>query len=228
MYCENCGSAISEMARFCGNCGAAVSPPVVPVGPAAAGPAHVAPPPPPAARAVPPPPVSPRPVASPLPPPPHQPPSPAPAAADPLPPDWHWAVVLILSAFTYGLGGIVWAFRQAFFVKKIDPASKAVFNLGLGCAAMLVQVVFYFVAFATMGAEDGGLIVGVILLLNVAIVVPIYLAVFGMRKSLVGYYNAVEPYGLSLGGVMTFFFTILYLQYHLRRIAAWKKTGVRG
>jgi hypothetical protein len=174
-----------------------------------------------------PPPASPRPVASPPPPPPppHRSPSPAPAAADLVPPDWHWAVVLILSAFTYGLGGIVWAFRQALFVRKIDPASKAVFHLGLGCAAMVIQVVFYFVAFATLGAEDGGLIVGVILLLNLAIVIPIYLAVFGMRKSLVGYYNAVEPMGLQLGGVMTFFFTILYLQYHLSRIAAWKKTG---
>ena len=143
-----------------------------------------------------------------------------------MPPDWHWAVVFILSAFTYGLGGIVWAFRQALFVKKIDPASKAVLQLGLGCAAMLVQVIFYYVAFATLASGDGEWIVGVVLLLNLAILIPIYLAIFGMRRSLVAYYNAVEPMGLQLGGVMTFFFTILYLQYHLSRIAAWKKTGV--
>jgi len=50
-------------------------------------------------------------------------------------------------------------------------------------------------------------------------------AVFQMRKSLVNYYNVVEPIGLRLSGSMTFFFHILYLQYHFSRIADWKQTG---
>jgi hypothetical protein len=31
--------------------------------------------------------------------------------------------------------------------------------------------------------------------------------------------------GLRLSAAMTFFFNILYFQYHLSRIAQWKKTG---
>jgi hypothetical protein len=40
------------------------------------------------------------------------------------------------------------------------------------------------------------------------------------------YFNTVEPIALRLSGVMTFFFGILYLQYHMTRIADWKRTGV--
>jgi hypothetical protein len=39
------------------------------------------------------------------------------------------------------------------------------------------------------------------------------------------YYNSTENIGLSLSGVMTFFFSAVYLQYHINRIARWKKTG---
>jgi hypothetical protein len=48
---------------------------------------------------------------------------------------------------------------------------------------------------------------------------------FNMRKSLVNYYNTVEPMGLRLSGAMTFFFNVVYFQYHLSRIARWKQTG---
>jgi hypothetical protein len=48
---------------------------------------------------------------------------------------------------------------------------------------------------------------------------------FSMRGAIQRYYNSVEPIGLRLSGVMTFFFNILYFQYHFRRIARWKITG---
>jgi hypothetical protein len=54
------------------------------------------------------------------------------------------------------------------------------------------------------------------------------MAVFGMRRSIVQYYNTREPIGLKLSGVMTFFFSILYFQYHFSRIAEWKQTGRLG
>ena len=41
---------------------------------------------------------------------------------------------------------------------------------------------------------------------------------FTMRNELERYYNTVEPIGLRLSGVMTFFFGGLYFQYHLNRI----------
>jgi len=47
-----------------------------------------------------------------------------------------------------------------------------------------------------------------------------------MRRSLLNYYNTVEPIGLQLSPVMTFFFALFYFQYHFTRIANWKRTGV--
>ena len=138
----------------------------------------------------------------------------------------HWLVVLILSAFTYGLGGFVWAFKQAFFVKKLDPNSKGVRYLALASVAMVLQVALYFLLFGNMASGDAGLLTGMILITNLVIVVFACIGIFGMRKSLLHHYNTVEPISLQLNGFMTFFFNILYFQYHFSRIAAWKKSGV--
>jgi hypothetical protein len=142
-----------------------------------------------------------------------------------MPPEMHWAVVLVLSWITGGLGGLVWIFRQALFVKKIDPASKGVPLLVVSLLGMAGQLVV-FIGMATASSESaafGGL--GLIMLLNLVIIVAGLVAIFGIRRSLVRYYNTVEPMGLQLGRAMTFFFNILYFQYHLSRIAQWKKTG---
>ncbi len=151
---------------------------------------------------------------------------PAVASGYPEPPNLHWVVVLILSAFTYGLGAVVWAYRQAFFVRKLDPASKGVLYLTLCCAAMAVQIDFYFVMMSGPSSGSAAALMTMIMVTNVVIVIFAYIGIFGMRRSLVSHFNTVEPIGLRLGGVMTFFFSILYFQYHLSRIAAWRKTGV--
>ena len=41
---------------------------------------------------------------------------------------------------------------------------------------------------------------------------------FSLRSSLEQHYNSVEPMGLSLSGVMTFFFGDIYFQYHFNDI----------
>ena len=64
-------------------------------------------------------------------------------------------------------------------------------------------------------------------LMTLGVLVLYFIAVFGMRSSLHRHYNEVEPYGLRLGPVMTFFFAIFYFQYHFSRIARWKRTGVK-
>jgi hypothetical protein len=46
---------------------------------------------------------------------------------------------------------------------------------------------------------------------------------FNMRASLEEHFNGPEPVGLSLSGVMTFFFGGLYFQYHLNRINELKR-----
>ena len=54
----------------------------------------------------------------------------------------------------------------------------------------------------------------------------LYIGIFSIRSAMEDYYNSRENIGLMLSGVMTFFFRTIYLQYHVNRIAKWKKTGV--
>jgi len=143
-----------------------------------------------------------------------------------MPPDMHWALVLVLSWITMGLAGLIWAFKEATFVKKLDPASKAVAMLLVCLLGMAAQVLLYIAAIASRSLTLMATMGVVVMLVNVVIIVAGLMAIFGMRSSLVRYYNTVEPIGLRLSGVMTFFFSILYFQYHFSRIAEWKKTGV--
>lgn len=56
-------------------------------------------------------------------------------------------------------------------------------------------------------------------------VIAYIIGIFSIRSAMEDYYNSTENIGLSLSGVMTFFFSTIYLQYHINRIARWKKTG---
>jgi hypothetical protein len=47
--------------------------------------------------------------------------------------------------------------------------------------------------------------------------------IYSIRNELQTHYNRIEPIGLQLGGIMTFFFSFLYFQYHLYKIAQLKQ-----
>ena len=149
---------------------------------------------------------------------------PAPTAG-PIPPNLHWGLVLLISLFTFGLFGVVWIFVESSFVKKIDPRniSRALFIvaflLDFAYAGMMI-----FAGFAGRG-NDVQVIAAMGSLIALVIAVCALVAIFKMRSSLVHYYNTVEPIGLKLSGVMTFFFNIYYFQHHFSRIAEWKRTG---
>lgn len=148
-----------------------------------------------------------------------------PTAAGPMPPDKHWAVVLVISMVTLGAFGIYWTHKQVEFVKKIDAASNAM-QLWLGFAACwAAQVVLYLLSFV-LGLAGLTSVVGLLSLLSslasLALVVFLIMMAFGMRTSLEKYYNSVESIGLRLSPVMTFFFNVTYFQYHFSRIAALK------
>jgi hypothetical protein len=151
--------------------------------------------------------------------------APMPVAGGPVPPNMHWAVILILSWVTGGLAGLIWIFKEAAFVKKIDAGSKAVMLLVVALVAMLGQVVLFFAVFSSGSSSEIAAVSGIMMILNLVVAVVGLIAVFGMRKSIVQYYNTVEPIGLRLSGIMTFFFSVLYFQYHFSRIFAWKQTG---
>jgi len=135
----------------------------------------------------------------------------------------HWLIVLFLSGITWGLGAIAWAFYQASFVKKLDPGSNATKML-LACGAVvLLQIGIQVVLIGAAASGTGAVMSLVAMLGNVAVLALWLMAIFGMRSSLQQHYNESEPIGLKLSGVMTFFFSIFYFQYHFSRIAAWKQ-----
>ncbi len=142
--------------------------------------------------------------------------SPAGASGWPDPPDMNWALVLVLSLVTCGIFGIFWMFKQALYAKQLDPKSQGVtFYTGWVACAVAAFVVQWVV---------GGFFLP--RLVNLAGLALLVLGAFNMRDSFQRHFTTNEPVGLSLHPVMTFFFSGLYFQYHLSRIANWRRTGV--
>jgi hypothetical protein len=132
----------------------------------------------------------------------------------PLPPGgFHWSLLLLCTVVTLGVFGTIWSFVQANWVGKIDQQSKAMLFLIIGVALNLLG----------QGINATGEAPLLALPVLVGGLVCVYVALFGMRASMVRYYNSVDPIGLRLSGVMTFFFGILYFQYHLHRILMAKR-----
>lgn len=220
MFCGNCGNSIPAGQHFCLSCGTPARPAASPV-PAAPRPAS----PQPSAPVYTPPQQQPAAYQQPSS---YAPPTYAPSGSA-APPALHWALVLVLAFVTGGLFGLIWFFVQASYVKRIDPTSKARMLLVLGLLLSVAQIVIS-VAGAFLAATGSETVVYAALALSMLILLASMIcmlaAVFGMRGSLVAYFNSVEPISLRLSGIMTFFFSLLYFQYHLSRIAEWKRTGV--
>lgn len=142
-----------------------------------------------------------------------------PAANYPDPPNLHWALVLLFTFLTCGLFYYVWALIQAAWMKRVQPASKALFYYIAG----LVSVVVYVIMAFGSRAESG---VGLIFRIGGSVLIIV--GAFNLRASLEEHYNSVEPVGLSLNGVMTFFFPTIYFQYHINRINAIKQAQRMG
>ena len=152
------------------------------------------------------------------------------AGAYPLiPPALHWALVVLFSWISGGLFQAIWPFVQADFVKKIDHSSRALSLLAMSVVGFLIAMGGYVMGVVAMvsssNTEAQVGVFAVAFLFQIAATVAAFMAYFQMRRSMVNYYNTVEPIGLRLSAPMTFFFNIFYLQYHLTRIAKWKQTG---
>jgi exosortase/archaeosortase len=130
----------------------------------------------------------------------------------------HWPLVYVFSALTVGIFGIYWIFKEMNFVQSIDPSNKSKTMILAGIGLYILYIVL--IIAGTTAGEPSLAAIGALAALAAAVCV--IMGVFGMRKSLVNYYNSVEPIQLRLSGVMTFFFHFLYFQYHFRRIADWK------
>ena len=157
------------------------------------------------------------------------PPSSAPFAAAPAavafpdPPNLNWGLLLLFGILTCGVFTVVYDLIQAFWWKRILPASKVVLFYGIAYACYLVNVLS---TSANLSALHHGHMAHNLLgsLASIAGFVMLLFARFTFRRELEQHYNGPEPLGLVLSGVMTFFFGGLYFQYHFNRINAVKQS----
>ncbi len=145
----------------------------------------------------------------------------------PDPPSMNVALLIVLNFFTSGLVGMAVFLQQVWFAKKLDKANKARLLIMLAMATAVVSGIgmFPYLSLTTLSDEQALQLAPFEILF---LCVPIFMtaAVFQIRKAMLKHYNSVEPIGLKLSRPLTFFLHMYYLQYHLSRIADWKRTGV--
>lgn len=144
---------------------------------------------------------------------------PAPAAETvPLPANLHWVIVLVLVIVTRQLFNLIWALVQANWARKLIKDNKPLVLVAMYPAGIIAGGVAM-----AMHSEAAKIFGG---LLIFAGAITYIVGIFSIRSAMEDYYNSTENIHLRLGGVKTFFFSTIYLQYHINRIARWKKTGV--
>jgi hypothetical protein len=135
----------------------------------------------------------------------------------PLPPNLHWSIVLILGVITRQLFNMVWALVQANWARKLTGDNKPMVLVAMypaGMVAGILTMILY-----KQAAGLGGLFF-------LAGTVVYLFGIFSIKAAMEEYYNSTENIGLTLSGVMTFFFSTVYIQYHINCLAKFKKTGV--
>jgi hypothetical protein len=135
----------------------------------------------------------------------------------PLPPNLHWSIVLILGFLTKQLFNLIWALVQGNWARKLSGDNKPLVLVAMYPAGMVAGIL-------TMALYRGAAALGGLFIIAGAIVYLV--GVFSIKAAMEEYYNSTENIGLQLSGAMTFFFSTVYIQYHINSIARWKKTGV--
>lgn len=135
----------------------------------------------------------------------------------PLPPNLHWSIVLILGLVTFQLFNMVWAMVQANWARKLGNDNKPMVLVAMYPAG-IIAIVLISTLFPTLLPFTGFVRLGVAIIYLVGI--------FSIKAAMEEYYTSTENIGLQLSGVMTFFFSTVYIQYHINSIARWKRTGV--
>lgn len=151
----------------------------------------------------------------------------APAAQDPvpLPPNLHWALLLLLVVLTrpyLGFFNWIWAFVLANWARKLSGNNKPLVLVAMYPAGFMAAILGG--AASASFDKDIAMVFAVICVFG-GLIAYVF-GIFSIRSAMEDYYNSRENIGLSLSGVMTFFFSTVYLQYHVNRLARWKKTGI--
>ncbi|HEY2352024.1 MAG TPA: GYF domain-containing protein [Candidatus Acidoferrum sp.] len=133
----------------------------------------------------------------------------------PAPPSLHWGVVVLLGIITCGVFGWVWALVESSWMKKVAPASKAMMLYGIAIGLILCGTVYRFYE-ASQGMGRSGLES----LFNLAGGILWIVASFSFKASIEEHFSTVDPMpsAMNLSGVMTFFFSIYYFQFHFTKV----------
>lgn len=143
-------------------------------------------------------------------------PAPLPVETVALPPNLHWGILFLIDLLTRFLFNFIWAFVLANWARKLDRESSALILVAMYPAGFLAGI------FTAMNRPLAPLAAVFIFGGTIAYV----FGIFKIKAAMESYYTSTENIGMQLSGPMTFFFSTIYLQYHVNKVAKWKKTGV--
>lgn len=141
----------------------------------------------------------------------------------PKPPSLHWAIVLLLTIVTFGLFGLVWMFIQASFVRRIDPANRALFQILVGVLLVAVQILLGVMVAVTIARGGQGTDLGMVMTMLRMFEFIMFLSAYWQIRA-----TLEKHYGIALNGVLTLLFNVYYVQYHLTKLAGAQGVAVRG
>jgi len=111
----------------------------------------------------------------------------------------------------------LWAVYLCLWIREVRPRATSLYWV---CGSLMCDLAMIF--FKQTGDQTAFVAFGTLISSLLSLVSQIA-AVFIIRDELVRHYNEAEPRRLTLSGGMTFFFSYLYFQFHLRNIAEAKR-----
>ena len=137
-----------------------------------------------------------------------------------LPPNLPWWVLALLCLFTRQVINFIWALVQANWARKLSGSNTPLVLVAMYPAAMITGLVVMAINKGNSDFKE----LGTLLIFAGAI---FYLfGIFSIKSAMEGYYNSRENIYMQLSPVMTFFFGIIYIQFHINDIARSKKRSL--
>jgi hypothetical protein len=144
------------------------------------------------------------------------------STAYPNPPDLNWGLMLLLGFFTCGLFVVAWNFVLASWVKRVQPASKALMYYIIGTVLIFMNAGGSYGTLIALGHHHHPHQSIFSSIFGIASWVVRLIARFTLRDDIERHFNGTEPIGIRLSGIMTFFFGGIYFQYKFNEINAMK------
>ncbi len=110
-----------------------------------------------------------------------------------------------------------WALYLCSFLRTLNPKAASLYWV-IGSWLCYGVLIFLYLLPQRTALINLGILVYVLLAAASGLV-----SIYVIRYELMKHYNEVEPCGLKLGGIMTFFFSYIYFQYYLCGIAEMKR-----